>query len=113
MKGVPEIQGIDSKLELQNKNEVVYFQNFHIFISSWCAPKPETTRSILNSAIVNTRCKSQKGAGGLGQIKKYLSENNQIFFDQRGGSHPIQKGFIRFFGIICQKMGVLYIKKNW
>ena len=30
-------------------------------------------------------------------------------FGQRvGGSHPIQKGFIRFFGIICQKMGVLY-----
>ena len=29
-----------------------------------------------------------------------------------GESHPIQKGFIRFFGIICQKMGVLYKKKT-
>ena len=28
-----------------------------------------------------------------------------------GGSHPIQKVFFRFFGIICQKMGILY--KNW
>ena len=36
-----------------------------------------------------------KGGGGLGQSKKYLSENTQIFFDQKGGSHLIQKGFIR------------------
>ena len=28
-----------------------------------------------------------------------------------GGSRPIQKGFIRFFGIICQKNGGFYIKK--
>ena len=38
---------------------------------------------------------SKGGRGGLGQSKKSLSENTQIFFDQGGGSHPIQKGFIR------------------
>ena len=31
----------------------------------------------------------KRGEGGLGQSKKSLSENTQIF------SHPIQKGFIR------------------
>ena len=70
-----EIQGIDSKLELQNKDEVVYFQNFHIFISSWCAPKPETTCSILNSAIVNTR--SGFGFGFGGNYGSFL--HNRIF----------------------------------
>ena len=106
MKGVLEIQGIDSKLELQNKDEVVYFQNFHIFISSWCAPKPETTCSILNSAIVNTRSKSQKGAGGSRPNQKIFIRKYSDFFDQRGrGSHPIQKGFIRFFWHNLPKYG--------
>ena len=45
-----------------------------------------------------------------GAIKK-----NTVFFllsvKRGGGSRPIQKVFIRFFGIICQKkMGVLYKK---
>ena len=75
-----EIQGIDSKLELQNKDEVVYFQNFHIFISSWCAPKPETTCSILNSAIVNTRSKSQKGGGGVSAKSKNIYQKILRFF---------------------------------
>ena len=75
-----EIRGIDSKLELQNKDEVVYFQNFHIFISSWCAPKPETTRSILNSAIVNTRSKSQKGGGGVSAKSKNIYQKILRFF---------------------------------
>ena len=52
------------------------------------------------------------GAGGSQPIQKILIRKYSDFFDQREGSHPIQKGFIRFFGIICQKMGVLY-KKNW
>ncbi len=53
-----------------------------------------------------------KGGGGLGQFKKSLSENTQIFLTKGGGSHPIQKGFIRFFGIICQKNGGLILKKS-
>ena len=85
MKGVLEIQGIDSKLELQNKDEVVYIQNFHIFISSWCAPKPETTRSILNSAIVNTRSKSQKGGGGASAKSKNIYQKILRFFLTKGG----------------------------
>ena len=105
MKGVLEIQGIDSKLELQNKDEVVYIQNFHIFISSWCAPKPETTCSILNSAIVNTRSKSQKEGGGLGQIKKYLSENTQIFLTKGGGVSPNPKGFYQIILLNLPKNG--------
>ena len=34
-----------------------------------------------------------KGGGGLGQSKKSLSENTQIFFDQGGGVSPNPKGF--------------------
>ena len=34
-----------------------------------------------------------KGGGRLGQSKKSLSENTQIFFDQRGGVSPNPKGF--------------------
>ena len=30
----------------------------------------------------------------------------QFFLPKGEGSHPIQKSFIRFFGIICQKLGV-------
>ena len=85
MKGELEIQGIDSKLELQNKDEVVYFQNFHIFISSWCAPKPETTCSILNSVIVNTRSKSQKGGGGVSAKSKIFIRKYSDFFLTKGG----------------------------
>ena len=52
----------------------------------------------------------KKGGGGLGQSKKPLSENTQIFLTKEGGSHLIQKRFIRFFGTICQKWG-FHIKK--
>ena len=97
MKGVLEIQGIDSKLELQNKDEVVYFQNFHIFISSWCAPKPETTCSILNSAIVNTRSKSQKGGGGVSAKSKNIYQKILRFFLPKVGVSSNPKGFYQIF----------------
>ena len=45
----------------------------------------------------------KRGRGGLGQSKKSLSENAQIF---------LTKGFYQIFGIICQKMGALN-KKKW
>ena len=54
----------------------------------------------------------KRGEGVCRPNQKIFIRKYSDFFDQRGGgSHPIQKGFIRFFGIICQKMGVLY-KKN-
>ena len=36
---------------------------------------------------------SKGGRGGLGQSKKSLSENTQIFLTKGGRSYPIQKGF--------------------
>ena len=55
--------------------------------------------------------RSKGGRGDLGQSKKSLSENTQIFLTKgEGGSHPIQKGFIRFFGHNLPKMGVSYEK---
>ena len=53
----------------------------------------------------------KRGVGGLGQSKKFLSENTLIFLTKGGWSHPIQKGSIRFVGISYQKLG-FYIK-NW
>ena len=54
---------------------------------------------------------SKGGRGGLGQSKKSLSENTQIFLTKEGGgSHPIQKGFIRkteIFWHNLPKKGVL------
>ena len=53
----------------------------------------------------------QKGGGGVSDNPKNPYQKIlRLFWPKRGGSHPIQKGFIRFFGIICQKMGVLYKK---
>ena len=57
---------------------------------------------------------SKGGRGGLGQSKKSLSENTQIFLTKGGGSHPIQKGFIRkteiFWHNLPKKGG--FIKKT-
>ena len=50
---------------------------------------------------------SAQKRGGLGQSRKKVIRKYSDFFDQRGGSHPIQKGFIRFFGIVCQNIGGL------
>ena len=47
----------------------------------------------------------KRGVGGLGQSKKFLSGNTRIFF-----TYP--KGFIRLFGIICQKKWGFYIKNG-
>ena len=58
--------------------------------------------------------RSKGGRGGLGQSKKSLSENTQIFLTKGGGSHPIQKGFIRkteiFWHNLPKKGG--FIKKT-
>ena len=58
---------------------------------------------------------SKGGRGGLGQSKKSLSENTQIFLTKGGGgSHPIQKSFIRkteIFWHNLPKKGGFY-KKN-
>ena len=48
---------------------------------------------------------SKGGRGGLGQSKKSLSENTQIFLTKGGGSHPIQKGFIRKTEIFWHRLG--------
>ena len=48
----------------------------------------------------------QKGGRGV-SAKAKLSYQKilRFFLTKGGGSHPIQKGFIRFFGIICPKNG--------
>ena len=54
--------------------------------------------------------RSQGGRGGLGQSKKFLSENTQIFLTKGGGltqSKRVLSEKLRFFGIIYQKRGVL------
>ena len=53
---------------------------------------------------------SKGGRGGLGQSKKSLSENTQIFLTKGGGltqSKRVLSEKLRFFGIIYQKRGVL------
>ena len=57
---------------------------------------------------------SKGGRGGLGQSKKSLSENTQIFLTKGGGltqSKRVLSEKLRFFGIIYQKRGV-FIKKT-
>ena len=55
--------------------------------------------------------RSKGGRGGLGQSKKKLSENTQIFLTKGGGVSPNPKGFYQiFWHNLPKKMGVLYKK---